>query len=157
VTADPIGIALTDFRAATIAGSADAITWRIGDQGFDMHLGGEVPARIGHALARELSRNDETGILRGQVPADIDLWAVHAGGRTILDAVERAFSLPSTALQHSRDVLRECGNLSSATLMFVLARLIARGTSQPGGEQGLGLAFGPGLAAESFRFRLLPP
>lgn len=157
VTADPLGIALTDFRATTIAGSADAITWRIGDQGFDMHLGGEVPARIGEALTYELARNHETGILRDQLPTDVDLWAVHAGGRTILDAVERAFALPSTALQHSRDVLRDCGNMSSATLMFVLARLIAQGTLQPGGEQGLGLAFGPGLAAESFRFRLLPP
>jgi predicted naringenin-chalcone synthase len=156
VTADPSGIALTDFRATTIAGSADAITWRIGDQGFDMHLGGEVPARIAEALAQQLTLNDDSGLLRGDPPADVDLWAVHAGGRTILDAVERAFGLPADALRRSRDVLREYGNMSSATLMFVLERLIAQGTPRPAEQRGLGLAFGPGLAAESFRFRLLP-
>lgn len=156
VTAEPTGVALTDFRATSIAGSAGAITWKISDQGFDMHLGGEVPARIGEALQRELTRNDENGLLRGQSPTDFDLWAVHAGGRTILDAVERAFVLPATALQRSRDVLRECGNMSSATLMFVLARMIASGVPASTEQHGLGLAFGPGLAAESFRFRLLP-
>ena len=156
VTADPTGIALMDFRATTIARSTDAITWNIGDQGFDMHLGGEVPAQISQALKRELIGSDESGLLRGKSPTDFDLWAVHAGGRTILDAVERAFSLPATALQRSRDVLREYGNLSSATLMFVLERMMARDAPAPAEKQGLGLAFGPGLAAESFRFRLLP-
>lgn len=155
VTADPSGIALTDFRAATIAGSSDAITWKIGDQGFDMHLGGEVPARIGEALTRERARNDDEGLLRGEVPEDFDLWAVHAGGRTILDAVERAFALPASALAPSREVLRDYGNLSSATLMFVLARMIAGRAPDAGERRGLGIAFGPGLAAESFRFRLL--
>ncbi len=156
VSADPEGIALTDFRATTIAGSSNAITWKIGEQGFDMHLGGEVPARIGEALARELTRNDDGGLLRGQAPEDFDLWAVHAGGRTILDAVERAFALPVAALQPSRDVLRDYGNMSSATLMFVLAGMIAGRVAGGAAQQGLALAFGPGLAAESFRFRLLP-
>ena len=85
VTAEPHGIALTDFRAATIDASSDAITWRIGEQGFDMHLGGEVPIRIGQALARDLG--DTAGLLRGADPGDYAHWAVHAGGRSILDAV----------------------------------------------------------------------
>jgi predicted naringenin-chalcone synthase len=153
VTADSTGIALTDFRSGAIAGSAEAITWRIGDQGFDMHLGGEVPARIAEALAHERTRNDDGGLLRGQAPEDYDLWAVHAGGRTILDAVERAFGLDAEALQPSRAILRDYGNISSSTLMFVLESMLAgRGRSE---AKGLALAFGPGLAAESFRFRLL--
>lgn len=153
VTADSIGIALTDFRSAAIPGSADAITWRIGDQGFDMHLGGEVPARIAEALANERMRNDDRGLLRGQAPEDFDLWAVHAGGRTILDAVERAFDLDPDALSPSRAVLRDVGNVSSSTLMFVLERMLAgHGRSE---AKGLALAFGPGLAAESFRFRMV--
>jgi len=156
VTAEPRGIALDDFRAAAIPGSANAITWAIGDQGFDMHLGGQVPHLIADALTHERERNDAGGLLRGQAPADFDLWAVHAGGRTVLDAVERGFDLSDDALRPSREVLRRFGNMSSATLMFVLAGMLAR--NDGGGKDranGIALAFGPGLAAESFRFRLL--
>lgn len=157
VTARPAGIALDDFRAATIAGSADAITWRIGDQGFDMHLDGQVPAFIADALRRERERNDGDGILRGQIPADFDLWAVHAGGRTILDAVERAFDLPPEGLAPSRDILRRFGNMSSATLMFVLQGMLAGARAGAAEARGMAMAFGPGLAAETFRFRRLAP
>jgi predicted naringenin-chalcone synthase len=73
---------------------------------------------------------------------------VHAGGRSILDAVERSLELPHHALDASRAVLAENGNMSSATLMFVLARLLAG----PPVRQGVALAFGPGLAAEGFAF-----
>ena len=152
VTADEAGIALRDFRAATIEDSGEAITWRIGDQGFDMHLSGEVPGKIARALKFENERNDSDGLLRGQRPADFDLWAVHAGGRTILDAVETGFELAAGKLDWSRSVLRDFGNMSSATLMFVLDRIM-RGTSEA--ADGFGVACGPGLAAESFRFRRL--
>ena len=149
VTADPRGLALTDFRAATLPGSGDLITWRIGDQGFNMHLSGEVPQRIGAAMKAEVERNDDGGLLRGRRPQDFDLFAIHAGGRTILDAVESGLGLGEDALCWSRGVLKDFGNMSSATLMFVLQRILA-GTS--GAAQGLAMAFGPGLAAESFRF-----
>lgn len=156
VTSDPKGIALTDFRAKNIGGTADAITWDIGDQGFDMHLGGEVPARIAEALRLENAGGETDGLLRGQRPEDFDLWAVHAGGRSILDAVESGLGLSENALDPSRAVLEEFGNMSSATLMFVLARMLRSGlgASLPP-RSGMGLAFGPGLAAESFRFTLL--
>ncbi|TCM16428.1 putative naringenin-chalcone synthase [Novosphingobium sp. PhB165] len=150
VTAEPGGIALHDFRAATIPGTADAITWNIRDQGFDMHLGGEVPARIAAALAADAMRNDGHGLLRGQSPEDFALWAVHAGGRTILDAVEHGFALGPEALAPSRSILRDRGNMSSATLMFILAKMLADEARGP----GMALAFGPGMAAESFRFTI---
>jgi predicted naringenin-chalcone synthase len=78
-------------------------------------------------------------------------WAVHAGGRTVLDAVEQGIGLGSDALAHSRDVLREIGNVSSATLPHVLSRLMESGAK----GAGLAMAFGPGLSAETFRFRLV--
>ncbi len=152
VTADETGIALNDFRAATIEDSAEAITWRIGDQGFDMHLSGEVPGKIAKALKFENERNDDGGLLRGTRPTDYDLWAVHAGGRTILDAVETGFELAADKLNWSRSVLRDFGNMSSATLMFVMERIL-KGTTDA--ADGFAVAFGPGLAAESFRFRRL--
>jgi predicted naringenin-chalcone synthase len=61
--------------------------------------------------------------------------------------VERAFALPQGALAESREVLRACGNMSSATIMFVLEKIMGR---RP--ENGVALAFGPGLAMEGFRF-----
>ena len=88
----------------------------------------------------------------GVDPDRVDGWAVHAGGRSILDAVERALDLPRDALAASRTVLEDVGNMSSATLMFVLARLL----EAPRIERGVALAFGPGLAAEGFRFRSAP-
>jgi predicted naringenin-chalcone synthase len=79
----------------------------------------------------------------------IDLWAVHPGGKTILDAVEHGLSLPQGALAESRGVLREYGNMSSATVMFVLRAMME--AAQPG-KRGCALAFGPGLSAEAMRF-----
>ena len=154
VTADETGIALKDFRATTIEDSGEAISWRIGDQGFDMHLSGEVPGKIARALKYENERNDDRGLLRGLRAADYDLWAVHAGGRTILDAVETGFELAADKLDWSRSVLRDFGNMSSATLMFVLQRILGGiGDSVERAADGFGVAFGPGLAAESFRFK----
>ncbi len=150
VTADAHGVALDDFRAAIIPDSADLITWHIGDQGFDMHLSGKVPGRIAQALRGELARDDGGDLLRGEGTQAIDHWAVHAGGRTVLDAVEIGLSLPKTALAASRAVLHACGNLSSATIMFVLQTMLAG----PAGR-GMAMAFGPGMVAETFRFRVL--
>jgi predicted naringenin-chalcone synthase len=155
VSADEAGLALADFRAATIADTAGAITWRIGDAGFEMRLSREVPARICEALAAERALGDAGGLLRGREPQAFDHWAVHAGGRSILDAVESGFGLAPCALGVSRDVLRDHGNMSSSTLMFILKRILeANGPDARRGE-GLAMAFGPGLAAESFRFETI--
>src|SRR3546814_20303250 len=78
--------------------------------------------------------------------AGIDRWAVHAGGRSILDAVEQGLELGRDALAPSRAVLARFGNMSSSTLMFILRDMMG------GAGQGVALAFGPGLAAEGFRF-----
>lgn len=152
VTAEPTGVALKDFRAATIPDTQGLITWDVGDQGFDMHLSGDVPAQIQRALRHEAARNDSGGIFRGQTKHDFDLWAVHAGGRTVLDAVEQGLELDAQALRWSRGVLSDFGNMSSATIMFVLERMMR--TARQAAD-GFGMAFGPGLVAETFRFRMV--
>lgn len=144
VTAEPMGLAIDAPFAATLPDSADLIRWRIGDRGFAMHLSGEVPGRITEALGDESFRQ----VLLGNMPAgSIEGWAVHAGGRSILDAVEHGLGLDASALAVSRGVLRNHGNMSSSTLMFALERLM---DERP--RNGLAIAFGPGLAAEGFRF-----
>jgi predicted naringenin-chalcone synthase len=145
VTAEPEGLAMTRFFAATLPASDELIRWTIGDQGYTMHLSGEVPGRIGQALGDPAFR--ET-LLGTHAVGDIDGWAVHAGGRSILDAVEAGLELPSQSLTCSRQILRDYGNMSSATLMFVLAALL----DGPAPRNGIAMAFGPGLAAEGFAF-----
>jgi predicted naringenin-chalcone synthase len=143
VTAQGEGMALDSGFAATLPDSAELIRWDIGDQGFAMHLSGEVPGRIATALADPELRNQ---MCDGLDPAQL-AWAVHAGGRSILDAVEHGLRLPPALLTNSRAVLADYGNMSSATLLFVLARMMAE---KP--KSGIALAFGPGLAAEGLRF-----
>jgi alpha-pyrone synthase len=144
ISAEPSGLALGRFFCTTLPGSTDLIQWTIGDEGFEMKLSGQVPGRIGAALRVPHIRDN---VLQGRAPEQA-VWAVHAGGRSILDAVEGALDLPAEALAASRSVLARFGNMSSATLMFVLADLIDR----PGLPDGIALAFGPGLAAEGFSF-----
>jgi alpha-pyrone synthase len=143
VSAEPRGLAIDGFRACLAPSSEDHITWSIGDGGFDMTLSGRVPAAIETTLRAERDR------LRGDNEGQTDLWAVHPGGRTVLDAVERALDLAPDALDASRRVLRDFGNMSSATVMFVLQRMMAHAKS---GERGCAMAFGPGLVAETMRF-----
>jgi predicted naringenin-chalcone synthase len=141
VTAEPTGIALGAFQAAVIPRSHELITWQIGDSGFEMHLSGQVPGRI-----RRWLPDHGAQLLPPEPPV---LWAVHAGGRSILDAVQQGLHLPPDALRHSRSVLRDYGNMSSATLMFVLSKIL----SDPDGSgSGMAMAFGPGLSVETFAF-----
>ncbi len=129
------------FQAAVIPRSDGLITWHIGDSGFEMHLSGQVPGRIRRWLPEH-----GPGLLPAEPPA---LWAVHAGGRSILDAVQQGFDLPPDALRYSREVLRDYGNMSSATLMFVLAKILS---DDDGRGPGMAMAFGPGLTVETFAF-----
>ncbi len=144
VSADPVGVGMESFRAALVPDTSALIRWHIRQQGFDMVLSGAVPGAIRTALSE--SRD---AILGGA--NDIDLWAVHPGGRTVLDAVEQAFALPLEALAASRRVLNDYGNMSSGTVMFVLDRLMREGAA---GARGCAMSFGPGLVAETMMFRM---
>jgi predicted naringenin-chalcone synthase len=144
VSADPVGAEIKSFRARLVPGTKELIRWHIRDQGFDMVLSGAVPGAIRAALTE--ARDD---ILGGA--NDIDLWAVHPGGRTVLDAVEQAFGLPPSALCASRSVLNDYGNMSSGTVMFVLDRIMRDSVA---GQNGCAMSFGPGLVAETMMFRI---
>jgi predicted naringenin-chalcone synthase len=148
LSAEPVGLALDSFRAVLIPDTRDLITWKIRGLGFDMLLSGQVPVALAKSLDGHGS-NVNAEILGPFTTDDISLWGVHPGGRTILDAVERGLALPPDALSASRNVLERFGNMSSATVMFVLEELMRR--AQPG-ERGCAMSFGPGLTAETMLF-----
>ncbi len=121
--------------------SEDAMTWRIGDHGFEMTLSNRVPALITKHLGpllRAWLGKQRTSIEK------IRSWAVHPGGPRLIDEVAARLDLPEPMLAASRDVLAECGNMSSPTLLFILERLQLAGAPRP----CLMLGFGPGLVAE---------
>lgn len=119
----------------------DAMTWKIGDHGFEMTLEASVPGLIETHLREYLvdwlAGHDET-------LTSIGGWAVHPGGSRILQAVETALELPADALDISREILRRHGNMSSATLGAVLGGFIEHDVPGP----WLMLGFGPGLEIE---------
>jgi predicted naringenin-chalcone synthase len=144
VSAIEEGLAIDSFLAVSIPDTSHLITWRIRELGFDMQLSGKVPAELCRAM-KELG----TKITRGKDPLSIDLWAVHPGGRTILDSVEKGLALPADALTNSREILAGFGNMSSATVMFVLQRIMQTAEE---GQQGCAMSFGPGVTAETMLF-----
>jgi len=122
--------------------SRDAMTWAIGDHGFRMTLSARVPELIEANLHGWLtSWLSEHGV----VLADVGSWAVHPGGPRILDAVEASLDLPADALAISRETLREHGNMSSPTVLFILERMMREAAARP----CVALAFGPGLVVEA--------
>jgi predicted naringenin-chalcone synthase len=128
-----------------MAGTEDAMSWRIGDYGFEMTLSPRVSdlirAHLRDWLASWLGRHD-LGI------ADVASWAIHPGGPRILDAVEAALGLDAEATADSRAVLAECGNMSSPTILFILDRLRRRRAPRP----CVAMGFGPGLTIEAALF-----
>jgi predicted naringenin-chalcone synthase len=130
-----------DDFAEIVPDSEDAMSWAIGDHGFQMTLSAAVPE-----LIRQELRGRMEGWLRQNRLAisDIAGWAIHPGGPRILHACQEALQLPDTALAASHETLRQYGNMSSPTVLFVLDKLR---DATPGPVVMLG--FGPGLAIEA--------
>lgn len=129
--------------------SADLMTWKIGDHGFQMTLSSQVPKRIEEELRAPLENWLET---LGVSTKEIRQWVVHPGGPRILDAVEEAIGLGSESLSASRETLANYGNMSSPTIVFIMEEILRRSESEGlPREKGLWLVlgFGPGLHAEA--------
>jgi predicted naringenin-chalcone synthase len=122
--------------------------WTIGDHGFEMNLSARVPAIIGRELPGILA---EVIADVGLAPADVGSWAVHPGGPRVLAATAESLGLDRDALAASWDVLAGHGNMSSATILFILDRLLRVGPRDAAGPV-VALAFGPGLTVEAALF-----
>lgn len=135
------GLEVVDVIARTDVATADHMTWDVTDLGFKMGLSPAVPdvlARHARPVVEELLGR------HGVAVADVDGWAIHPGGRKIVEVVGEVLGLADAQLAPSYDVLRDVGNCSSATVLLVLERL-AETVDVPVGGTVVAMAFGPGL------------
>ena len=124
-----------------VANSTDAMTWRIGNHGFCMTLSAEVPDLI----TSQLRACIEPWLAQhGLTIQEVNGWAIHPGGSRILNAAQQSLDLNHTQIFPSRSVLYDHGNMSSATLPFILNRLSVERVEKP----WVMLGFGPGLEIE---------
>jgi predicted naringenin-chalcone synthase len=136
---------LDKFATALFAEGEKDMAWTIGNEGFDLVLSQYVPAilesNVREALAPLLTSYDLDF-------DDVDLWAVHPGGRAILDRVQSGLDLDASQLDASRRVLANFGNMSSATVLFVLKAMLDL-PEVDDNRTVLAMGFGPGLTVES--------
>lgn len=141
---------LNQEHSVLLPDSAEEMVWEAGNYGFDLYLSPGIPRLIGSLIPAEVER-----FLNGEKKPD--LWAIHPGGRGIVDTLQDMFGLTDEQTRSSRSVLRHYGNVSSATILFVLhemrRELMENGS---GPVDGIALAFGPGLTAEMLRIAYLP-
>jgi predicted naringenin-chalcone synthase len=124
----------------------DDMAWHVGDHGFEMRLSSYVPelieAGIGTLTERLLQR-------LGLRVEDIDFFAIHPGGKKILESIEKALKMSADHNAPAYHVLRQYGNMSSPTVLFVLREILEKLSADDRGKKVLSFAFGPGLTLES--------
>ncbi len=132
---------LVDNFSFVIPGTSELMTWKIGDNGFEMTLSPEVPGVITRMLPGALN-----AFLRrnGLTLSEIQSWAIHPGGPRILAATAEAAGLSDAQIDASISVFQQCGNMSSPTVLFILDELRTRNANLP----CVMLGFGPGLNVE---------
>jgi len=146
VEGTPDALVLDDFATRLAPDSDDDMRWRIGDRGFVMALSSEVPRRLGSVASEAVGALFEPY----EQPR---FWAIHPGGRAIVDRMVELFAIPPHAVKPSYDVLRDYGNMSSPTILFVLQRMREQLRREATASLGAAVAFGPGLVAEVARVR----
>ena len=140
---------LDTFYSEFIPSAKNDMGWYIGDKGFEMRLTSKVSKLIlKHIPAVTEKLLEKAGLAAG----DIDGYAIHPGGRKILEAAETALGFTRENNKLSYEVLRDYGNMSSASILFVLEKILQENNST-GKNNILGFAFGPGLTVESMILR----
>jgi alkylresorcinol/alkylpyrone synthase len=136
-------------RSVFYPNTEDTMGWNVVDTGFRLVLRSNVPN-----LAREHLRGDVDAFLadHGLARGDVKHWICHPGGPKVLEAIEAALELPRTATARSWRSLEEVGNLSSASVLFILGDHLAEAECRPG-DLGVLLAMGPGFCSELLLLR----
>jgi predicted naringenin-chalcone synthase len=143
------GPAVVDFESCIRSEHIDKVGFEHREGKLRIILANSVRELAGPALEQALdsllSRNQLTR-------ADVRFWIVHPGGRKVIDNIQQHLGLTNEQLCASREVMRNFGNMSSPTVMFVLESVTRSGSPQPG-DWGVMMALGPGLAAEAALLR----
>lgn len=142
--ATPKGLHLKSFYSEVVPKGKRDMAWELSSTGFLMTLSGYIPDLIKEDFAPLVERALQHAGLQQQ---EISNWCIHPGGRRIVDTIHKSLQLPEGKLQACYDVLREYGNMSSPTILFVLKELMQRSSND---ESIFGAAFGPGLTMETF-------
>lgn len=125
------------------------MAWNIGERGFEIVLSKYVSRILGAGILKIV---EQAFAGSGHSPGEIRKWAIHPGGRAILDKIEGSLGLQPAQIEASRNTLARFGNMSSATVLFVLAELLKSRDLQDG-EAICAMAFGPGLTIETSLLR----
>jgi prepilin-type processing-associated H-X9-DG protein len=150
-TKQPLRLKPESFHTLLVPKSDDDMAWTIGDLGFEMKLSSYVPSiiksgiaglteKLLHKISKELS--------------DIRFFAVHPGGKKILENIEQELNIPKEKNQAAYCVLRNYGNMSSPTILFVLHNIFMKIRKEDDNEYILSFAFGPGLTLESMVLKI---
>ncbi len=141
VSPRPGPVRVVDCQCVTLDKCADQMTWTAGNHGFALQLSIELPATLAAAIRPAMSEflGDN-----GLNIADVAHWAIHPGGPKIIESVCAALGLSPDVAAASRTILADYGNMSSATIFFILRRLLDSGAAGP----IVAVAFGPGLTIE---------
>jgi len=141
------GLTIDGFYSVLYNNARELMGWNITPVNFEMILDGDLPEFIGR-VANDHIR--EAGTKLHFSPERIDKWAIHPGGKKILDIIKKKLELTDEDLRHSYEVLNEYGNMSSPTILFVINKII---TAHPrAGENIFSVGFGPGLTIDSALF-----
>ena len=142
--AGPEGLFIDEFYSEIQPKGKRDMAWELSSSGFLMTLSGYVPDLIEEDFAAIVEKAMAKEKMEAQ---DISHWCIHPGGKKIVDAIYKSLQLPNGQLQCPLDVLNEFGNLSSATILFVLKKMLQENKNI---EKLFGAAFGPGLTVETF-------
>ena len=135
---------LDHFYAEFLPQARNEMGWFVGDTGFEMRLTSKVSKQIKNNIAAVTGRLMASAGINDLT--HINAYAIHPGGRKILEAVEEALQLPEESNTFAYDVLRQYGNMSSATVLLVLQKVLQHTVKN--NQQVLSFAFGPGLTVE---------
>lgn len=147
----PKAIEIIDFACDVLPEGKDDMAWYIHDFGFEMKLTSRVPEVLKTGLPAILSRITHAQRI---TPDDVNLYAIHPGGRRILEVTEQALGLTHEDNAAAYEILRQYGNMSSATIIFVIKKLWEM-NRQSTGAWLFACAFGPGLTAETALLKIV--
>lgn len=148
IAGEGAGPAIVASHSLLLDGTQEVMGWTLTDDGLKVRFAPCIPALVDEHLPRV---RDAAAAAAGLEPAALEHWVLHPGGAKVLAAYEASLAVPRARLAAAWEVLRDHGNMSSATLLFVLERFL-RGTPASGAA-GLAAALGPGFAAEGVVFR----